>query len=46
MLTWALCWLLAEIGGDNGAIFVLTVAGDCIIFFLIACGIKGWPKCH
>ncbi len=46
MLTWALCWLIK--GGSAsegiGGLLLLFAMLDCVIVFLIACAIRGWPK--
>lgn len=46
MLTWAFSWLLSHGIEAQGYIIVyaMVIGGDCLIFFLIACSIRGWPK--
>ena len=51
MITWAICWLLAQImvgavGKLSLPIGVLFLTGmlDVVIIFLIACAVRGWPK--
>lgn len=48
MLTWAWCWFLSHSDSAEGGGVVFTtcvaIGGDCLIVFLIACMVRGWPK--
>lgn len=41
-----LTWILMKNAGEDGVMnlmIILSMLGDCLIVFLVACAIQGWP---
>lgn len=45
MLTWAMVALMKLVAELPGGVFLfmLAMAGDVLIVFLVACAMRGWP---